>query len=150
MINKIKRLFFNYEEIGLHRGNYKLTLNQKRNGEYYFTLKDPKLNHHLMYRYTTRKEPKNYEIFTTVSSDIYKSILEDFRREKDFPIYKFYRVKEKYCIVYRRYTDETDVWLSSITKLGMTLLLSGVFIAGSTILFFMYLILKYLFIFIFM
>ena len=148
MLKKIRRLFFDYEEFGPQTG-HTMKMEVRRYGDYYFTVKTSDGKFHPLYRYYSRKEVHQYEIFSTVSKSIAHSIMEDYRYASEHPIYTFYRVKNKYCVVNKRYTDDSDVWLSGMTKLGGALLLLLAFLSGSAIIFIIYQIIKAIFNFIF-
>lgn len=143
MIKRFKRLFFDYEEFGPQNG-YTLTQIPKRDGDYFFSVKSPKNNYYLLHRFSSRRDPKNFEKYITSSKFTADTIMEDFRYHNERPIYKFYRVKDKYCVLYTHYGEQDDVWLTSSTRLGLGLLLISTFLTGSAILLVLYWIFKVL------
>ena len=143
LFNKIKRLFFDYEEFGPETG-YTITQIPKRDGDYFFSVKSPKNNYYLLHRFSSRRDTKNFEKYNTSSKFIADSIMENFKYYNEKPLYKFYRVKDKYCVLYVYYGEQDDVWLTSATRLGLALLLLSTFLTGSAILLVLYWVIKVL------
>lgn len=154
MLKKFKRLFFDYELIGPEKG-FTISVNSNKIGfaKYYFSISDVKkatANHHLLYRFSPVKKVAFFDLYKTCNNEVVKDIKAHFRYMNNTPIYKFYRVKEKYCIVDTRYIHDLDVVLSSSTKIGNMLILFGVSISITILVWILYYILKISILFLFL
>lgn len=146
MLEKLKRRLFDYEEVDSEKG-YGMSSDNKNKDELYSVyVRDKRGVQHILYDYSNRGSVNDFKPFTTYSPDIIKMIKEDFySKTTNFKIYRIFRIKRRYCLIHTRWAEETDVWLSSITRPGLAILLTGIFMLGSLLLFILFLCLRELF-----